>query len=418
MFDVITIGSATVDVFTSSNSSQLIKIKNNKDEDEYIAFRSGDKIVINDLDFKIGGGGTNTAVSFSRLGLKTAYLGKIGIDDNSEKVLNLLEKENIKFIGARDGKTGYSVILNSLDHDRTILTYKGSNNNLKLSDVTLSNLNSTWIYASSMIEESFNTLKQIMDVAKKTGSKIAFNPSLYQVKKGIEELYSVLKITDVLILNKEEAQTLLGKENEEDLMILCKEISKSGPKYIVITDGSNGVICYHENIFYILSTSPDVKVVESTGAGDAFGSAFITGLFYQFSVKDALRFGMVQAENVIQQIGAKEGLLNKLDSFRKLKEFKGKLKVIGEDVNEKEYFAQETKEFTLQNGDKIYSLNELPQKLLLMPEDVFNYHVAMENHFAKWIDHVFGLTQLANEIQELKSKEEIIKVISKFLKRV
>ena len=96
MFDVITIGSATVDVFAYTESSEVIKFVESKTEHDFIAYPGGEKIVIDKLDFKIGGGGTNTAVSFSRLGLNTAYLGKLGNDENGKKVLDLLNDENIK----------------------------------------------------------------------------------------------------------------------------------------------------------------------------------------------------------------------------------------------------------------------------------------------------------------------------------
>jgi len=100
MYDVITVGSATVDVFANTNA-ELITIKNEERTEHLIAYETGAKILINDLEFQIGGGGTNTAVSFSRLGLKTAFLGKIGRGSNAQSVINLLEHENVKFIGPR-----------------------------------------------------------------------------------------------------------------------------------------------------------------------------------------------------------------------------------------------------------------------------------------------------------------------------
>ena len=64
MFDVITIGSATVDVFASIDK-------------KFSQVKKGDKILITDLMFETGGGGINSAVGLSRLGLKTAFLGKL-----------------------------------------------------------------------------------------------------------------------------------------------------------------------------------------------------------------------------------------------------------------------------------------------------------------------------------------------------
>ena len=89
MYDVITVGSSTIDVFAGVKS-ELIKIKTVHHEEELIAYPCGSKILINKLGFLTGGGGTNTAVAFSRLGLNVAYLGKMGQGSNSGLIVKRL----------------------------------------------------------------------------------------------------------------------------------------------------------------------------------------------------------------------------------------------------------------------------------------------------------------------------------------
>jgi len=419
VFDIITIGSATVDVFAYTDSSEIIKIKSSTSEQDFIAYNSGEKIIITDLDFEIGGGGTNTAVSFSRLGLKTAYLGKIGSDENASKVLELLKKENISFIGARGEKTGYSIVLNSFEHDRTILTYKGANNDLVDSDIVLSNLQTKWFYASSMIGNSFDTLKSIISVIKKTGAKVAFNPSSYQAKRGLSELAIVLKQLDVLVLNKEEAQLLLN-EKTNITNDLVKKLALLGPKYVVITDGAKGVTCYYDQTIYYLPASKDVKVVETTGAGDAFASAFVAGLAYLFSVEDSLKLGLIQAESVISAVGAKNNLLFRDDALNQLKVFNRPIqisKTIDEEYIKNTFVAPKGKEFVLQNNQKISDLNELGNSLRTMQDDVFKYHTQSKNHFSLWIKDVFNLTTLSEKLNLIKSKLEMSDVILEYIKQ-
>ena len=86
MYDIITIGSSTIDVFADTDS-ELIKIKTTKGEEDLLAYPTGSKIIIKDLKFTTGGGGTNSAVSFSRFGLKVAYLGKVATDENGHKII-------------------------------------------------------------------------------------------------------------------------------------------------------------------------------------------------------------------------------------------------------------------------------------------------------------------------------------------
>src|SRR3989344_1059516 len=120
MYDVITVGSATLDVFAKTKFSELIKIMDSKGETDLLAYPTGSKILIEELEFTTGGGGTNAAVALSRLGHKTAWLGKLGKDENSDYILKKLKEEKVDSLAVR-GKAygGYSIILDSIEHDRT-----------------------------------------------------------------------------------------------------------------------------------------------------------------------------------------------------------------------------------------------------------------------------------------------------------
>src|SRR3972149_5452603 len=129
VYDVITVGSATVDVFlrTSSKDVEIEHIHAHED----VCLPVGAKILIDNLATDTGGGGTNTAVAFSRLGLKTGWVGKIGTDLNAKTVLDEMKRERVDFLGAKGkGMTGYSVILTGLEQNRTILAFKGVNDQL------------------------------------------------------------------------------------------------------------------------------------------------------------------------------------------------------------------------------------------------------------------------------------------------
>lgn len=308
-YDIITVGSATVDAFahTDPTQSELVNLHHHKD----IAYPLGAKILIKELHFFVGGGGTNSAVAFSRLGLKVAFLGKIGKDDNGKTISDCLFNEKVEFIGTYGQISGYSVILDSVEDDRTIFTYKGCNDDFKVSDVDFKALDSRWLYLSSMMKDSFYTQQKIAEYAKRKGIKIAYNPSLYIVKNGVRRLRSILKCTQILIFNKEEAQTLVG-DNTDNIFNLLVEIAKFGPKIVVITDGRNGAHCYNTEDDTVYSAKPaHVKVVETTGAGDAFASGFVTGIILGKDISHSLKLGMNNAESLITGLGAKTKLLDK-----------------------------------------------------------------------------------------------------------
>ena len=322
MYDIITVGSNTVDVFARTES-ELIKIKTKTTTEELLAYPLGSKIIISDLEFMIGGGGTNTAVSFTRLNLKTGYLGKIGRDENGLKVFKLLKDENIDFLGTLGAVGGYSIILDSIEEDRTILTYKGCNDYFLFKEIDLKKLDTKWFYFASMMGKSFETLKKLSEFAKKKDIKIAFNPSSYLAKKGFSYLKTILKNTNIFVLNKEEAELIVGKGSIPDL---AKRLKLPNMNFVVITNGPRGAFCYDGNFLYEVNPKKSRKIKETTGAGDAFASTFMVGIFKNKKVEDCLRMASINAESVIQNYGAKNILLSEKELLKRLKKDKRPIK--------------------------------------------------------------------------------------------
>ncbi len=295
MFDIVSFGSATVDIFVNTGLAE----KNKK-----ISYPVGSKILLKSLKFDIGGGGTNTAVAFSRLGLKTGYIGKIG-EKSKEKILSLLKKEKVKFLGkAEKGISGHSIILDSKENNRTILTYKGINNNLTLKEIKIPK--TKWLYFSSLLGKSFESQKKLAKKMEKT--KLAFNPSEYLIKK--ENILPLLKLTSILILNKQEAELILKEKKK--IKKLLKNLHRLGPEIIVITDKNKKVMAYDSKNNKFYSEKPHkIKVKERTGAGDAFAAGFVAGIIEGKKVKESLKLGIKEAEAVIRYFGAKNNLLKR-----------------------------------------------------------------------------------------------------------
>ncbi len=322
MYDVITVGSANVDVFARTRFSELIKIIDPKGETDLLAFPSGSKILIDEIEFTTGGGGTNTAVAFSRLGHKVAFLGKLGKGTNSDFIHKSLKKEKIELLCTHGkGNAGYSVILDTLEHDRTILTYKGVNDELRNKDVPYKSLKTKWFYFSSMLGESFKTLEKLAEFAEQRKIKIAFNPSTYIAEKGSNYLKNIISRTEVLVLNKEEASLLVGQDSIERLLFKLRGL---GPKIVAITDGKNELNVIDEHHIYT-AKPPAVKVVDATGAGDAFAASFVCGLLRKNRIEFAIKLGFVNAMSVITHHGAKNILLTFSGAMRAMKKLKVKV---------------------------------------------------------------------------------------------
>ncbi len=304
MYDIIVIGGANLDLLVKTKSETL-KHKEHLD----LCYHLGEKILISHLFSFTGGGGTNTAVAFSRLGLKTAFIGCLGDDINGKIILDELKKEKVSFLGKiKKGETGHSIILPGRG-DRTILVSKGVNNDLNFKNIKLSNLKAKLLYISTLLGESFKTAEKLASFASKKGIKIAFNPSIYLARQA-SKLFSFLKKVDILILNKEEAEALSKRKEIKDILrILEKSIKPVG--IVVITSGNKGIYACQDSKIYIKKIK-SINPVDSTGAGDAFASGFAYGIIKNKGIKKAIDYGHKEALSVLSHLGAKNNLLKRL----------------------------------------------------------------------------------------------------------
>lgn len=317
MLNIITFGSATRDAFFYSDDFRILE---NKEflSGKALAMDLGSKVEVKDVVFTTGGGGTNAAVSFSGLGLNTSCVVQVGEDLSGKHIEEELKKSGVdtSFIMKDENKkTAYSVILSSKDKGRTILVHRGASSNIDIEKIDWDQLKSKWFYISST-NGNFELLNKIFEEASKNNTKIAFNPGSKELKD--EKLKPLLEKTDILILNQEEAASLTGEGVEKEKEILQK-LDEVTSGIVIMTKGNQGVEVISEGIIYSAPSLGD-KGVERTGAGDAFGSGFVTGIILEGDIKYAIQLGSANATSVIQEIGAKNGLLNKenLDNFEKV----------------------------------------------------------------------------------------------------
>jgi len=164
-----------------------------------------------------------------------------------------------------------------------------------------------------------------LDFAISHSAKIAFNPGNWQRKEGKEIIQQVLQHTEILFVNKEEAEQLLfhhyGEKvdnTENYIEALARSLQKLGPKIIVITNGRHGSYALDgAGEFHSQEMFPG-KVVERTGAGDAYASGFLAATLHGLSVPDAMQWGSFNAASVVSKIGAEAGLLKKEEMEEKV----------------------------------------------------------------------------------------------------
>ncbi len=318
MFDIITFGSATRDMFVISKDFQAVK------SDDFVTGKgvcapSGSKIYVEDIVFASGGGATNCAATFALQGLKVACVTKIGDDTGGQAILDELQKLGVNsgFVNKdKKFKTAYSVILSIPQGERTILVYEGACHQFKKEEIFWTEIaQAKWFYVSGLAGSSAEIFEPLINYAFENKIKIAVNPGEAQLKLGIDKLEPLLNKIDIFILNKEEATklTCLPYNAEKEIFkrldawIKGIAVMSKGPEGVMVSDGRN---IYSAGI-------PASGILDRTGAGDAFGSGFVAGLIQKGkkvtpeAIEYAIQLGTANATSTVQQLGAKTGLLRK-----------------------------------------------------------------------------------------------------------
>jgi len=316
MYDVITFGSATVDIFLR------IKKEDFNFEKISVCFRSGSKIPLEKVTIATGGGGTNVACGLANFGLKVAYFGKIGDDWGGKLILEDLKKFKVspRFLKKdKHHNTNFSFIISSTGIDRIIFFQKGASHYLTKKDLNFKNLKTKWFYIAPLHSQNKGIFKPLINFALSKKIKIAANLSKEQIKnlKTPSNKKLIHKI-DILFLNEEEISELANTSFSLKRYFL-KKIATLAKGMVVITRGEKGCIVLKDPWVFKARTS-FVAPREKTGAGDAFSAGFLSGLLIKNDIEYAIKVGLFNGRSCLKKIGAKEGLLTKeeIKSFPKI----------------------------------------------------------------------------------------------------
>ncbi len=321
MFDVITFGSAARDIFLRSKQFLIGNFDLTGPQKE-ILLPYGLKVDVEDIHFHSGGGGVNTATTFSSRGLKVAYSGTIGSDIGGKEILKELRKKHIdtRFVLKTSKKpTNLSVIF-STPQERTILVYKGASQVLKSSQIHWAKIKETeWFYIASLGKNADKFFEDLLVFARKNKIKVMVNPGLPQLKLPLKRLRPLLKKIDILLLNQEEGQILI-RDSSLKREELVRSIKKIFPGILIITNGTRKLFVVDNKCLYSAFPLIQKEAVDKTGAGDAFGSGFLAGYIkHKGNIKQAIQLAVANAASCLTKWGAEEGILKKNEKFKRVK---------------------------------------------------------------------------------------------------
>lgn len=303
---ILAIGKTVQDVFLTSDEFD----PHQEGKVMYTHLPLGLKMEVEHVTFGTGGNAGNVAVTLARQGIHASYMWTLGSDPASETILRELDHEGVDTSHVvQDSKyqAGYSTILIATNGERTILNHRGVSTTSRGTDLDFKAIEDVdWVYPTSLANGGLELLRKIVDHAEKHDTKVMLNPAGPELAEP-EKLKALLDSVDVLCVNKEEMQKLVHGETLEELVHHGLNLVP----VVIVSDGPNGVCASDGKTIVKAGMYEDVKVLDRTGAGDAFASGFLSQWVQGKSLKDSIVFASANSTSVVKYIGAKAGILHK-----------------------------------------------------------------------------------------------------------
>lgn len=265
----------------------------------------GEEIYAKSLALKMGGGVPATMVTLSRLGVPVKLGTFLGKDIFSQVVKNELESCNLSYDNLYSGD-GVPVAVTSTiitNRDRTFISYRD--------DVKITN---------QLLETVFQQIKNAKIVEMHVGfldlyKQLDKKEVTFVLDTGWEDDLSIEKYADYISLadyytpSYNEALKITGTTNPEDaIRVLGRYIDKP-----IIKLAKDGCMVMDNGKIFIVPPMQNVKLVDSTGAGDAFLAGLIYGLYYGWDIRTSVLFGNITGGTCVKEVGCLSKFVNEAE---------------------------------------------------------------------------------------------------------
>jgi len=284
--------------------------------------RNDDEVFVSDLNLMSGGAAANTACACAKLGLSTAFIGMIGKNDIfAEKIINdfhamKVSTHYLKY--NKDYVTGSAFIALNKEGERRIFAHSGAANYLSKEEILIEEIENTKVLFLSNLKNLEPFIKAA-EFAKRKGIYVILNPGMLIINQGFENVKELFGLIDILILSKNEFMTLYNLDildfKANTVNKKFKSLFSLGIKILIITLGKEGAYLINQTSKILIKSYQVNKVVDTTGAGDAFSAGFIFSFLNNLSFNfnhliPNVRIGNFVASKCIQELGARNGIPN------------------------------------------------------------------------------------------------------------
>ncbi len=300
MYDVVTIGDVTIDLF--------FKGKELTQEENRFHLAIGGKYEADTFYESLGGGGANVAVGISHHGFNTALLGRVGDNPFKQMIIQKLLKAHVAnhlLIDVHDYFNISSILLAD-NGDKTVIHYVASANKFQLSEKLLENAAQTrWIYIGNLPDMPLADKIAVVAFFKKNKLPICLNIGRHDLDHSLSELKKLFGFVDIFYLNTHEFSQLINKKYETiDFAKPQQQFIPGFKGKLLITDGRKGSYCYADNEVIFQPIVEQSDPVDCTGAGDGYISGFLSAYITNSNVRQAMLSGSIYAAKIVAKVGA------------------------------------------------------------------------------------------------------------------
>lgn len=302
MYDLISIGNISVDVFFQGSSLTF--------RDNRFQFAIGGKYFADSVVESLGGGGANVAIGASKHGLKTAVFGHIGNNPFKSMILEKLKLHSVSTALCQyvDNYFNLSSIFLTDKGERSIVHFTSPHQHIFSDSVDKSSLlNSKIVYMGNLQHVSFTEKCDLLRFFKKNNTRVIVNFGANDCRRPKDQLEQLLNPIDMLIVNGHEFSDMIKvnfSEIDFTLDVVEKYVPHLSEKNIIITMGEKGSYAYINEKVIHQKAYPVKNIFDTTGAGDGFTAGFISGILKDMPIHEAMDTGAKYAMKIISQIGA------------------------------------------------------------------------------------------------------------------
>jgi sugar/nucleoside kinase (ribokinase family) len=309
-FDVTAIGNAIVDVIAQADDALLAAHKLPKGAMSLIDAEMAEKLysIMGPGKEASGGSAGNTIAGIAMLGGKTAYIGKVADDQLGTIFTHDIRAAGVTYdtrplVGGLP--TARSLIFVTPDAQRTMQTFLGACTQLGPEDISLDHVKSSKVvYMEGYLWDLPRAKQAMLDAAMKateSGVKVSLTLSdAFCVARFRDEFLDLAeKYVDILFANESEILSLYQTEDFDDAL---QQVRKHC-EIAALTRSEKGSIVVNGDEVHVIDAVKGVKVVDTTGAGDAYAAGFLYAYTQGTDLKTAGKLGGAMAAQVISQYG-------------------------------------------------------------------------------------------------------------------